>query len=264
MTSNREIIAVGDIHGELDGLLEILRRAELVDGKWRWCGGDRVLVQTGDVIDRGPRSREAYDLLADLQSQAPKSGGEVVRLLGNHELMVLERNYRHTNVSDVPGFRARLEADVLSGRVKGAHVSRGFLFSHAGVQSRMREMLLGTTTGPSSVGIADRLADKLNEALLEAVRTDTYTHPCFFSSPSRGGSATIGGPYWTGGEGLERSAGADVVRQVVGHTKQPRIRWNLQGRIFFIDVAIHEGGRGYLRVADGDVEPVCWKRGSRT
>ena len=45
-------IVVGDIHGELDGFREILRNAGLIDSKDKWSGGDRILIQTGDVIDR--------------------------------------------------------------------------------------------------------------------------------------------------------------------------------------------------------------------
>lgn len=39
------------------------------------------------MIDRGPYSREAVDLLKRLQKEAAVAKGEVVRLCGNHELL---------------------------------------------------------------------------------------------------------------------------------------------------------------------------------
>src|SRR5215207_8409564 len=50
------IVAVGDVHGAYDRLLEILRAAAVIDTRNRWIGGRTHLVQTGDVLDRGPAS----------------------------------------------------------------------------------------------------------------------------------------------------------------------------------------------------------------
>ena len=50
-------------------------------------GGDAVLVQTGDFLDRGPGATRVARLLMDLQQQAPEHGGEVIVLLGNHEIL---------------------------------------------------------------------------------------------------------------------------------------------------------------------------------
>lgn len=47
-------VVVGDIHGEFEGLRDIMIDARLIDGSDRWIGGDSVLIQTGGVIGRGP------------------------------------------------------------------------------------------------------------------------------------------------------------------------------------------------------------------
>jgi hypothetical protein len=93
----RRAVVVGDVHGELDGLREILRHAGLIDARDTWAGGGSLLIQTGDVVDRGPHSRESLQLLRTLQLQAPGSGGQVVRLCGNHELMLLQGRYDYAN-----------------------------------------------------------------------------------------------------------------------------------------------------------------------
>lgn len=88
------VVAVGDVHGAYESLTEILRTTGLIDAEERWIGGDSILVQTGDVVDRGPAVREVLDLLMSLETEAPATGGRVVGLLGNHELMNLVGDLR--------------------------------------------------------------------------------------------------------------------------------------------------------------------------
>ncbi len=89
------IVALGDIHGYAPGLEEILRKTGVIDTENHWAGGDTVLVQVGDLLDRGPEVRRVLDLMMRLQHEAPLAGGKVVVLLGNHEIVNLigERKY---------------------------------------------------------------------------------------------------------------------------------------------------------------------------
>lgn len=91
------IVAVADIHGAFDELTGILRTAGLTDDRHRWVGGNAVLVQTGDYFDRGLGVREAMNLLMALERQAPRAGGRVHVLLGNHEVMNLVGQTRDVN-----------------------------------------------------------------------------------------------------------------------------------------------------------------------
>ena len=81
------VVAVGDVHGDFDGVVSILQEAGLIDARSHWKGGNAILVQVGDLVDRGPRSRDVLDLFMALEAEAPHSGGRVVVLLGNHEVM---------------------------------------------------------------------------------------------------------------------------------------------------------------------------------
>ena len=83
--SVERIVAIGDIHGAYDNLIRILQNANLIDGKLRWIGGEAHLVQTGDIVDRGPDSRKAMDFLMNLEDKAEDAGGRVHVLIGNHE-----------------------------------------------------------------------------------------------------------------------------------------------------------------------------------
>ena len=92
------VVAIGDVHGDVEALASTLEACGLVDGGRRWVGGDATLVQLGDVLDRGDREAECWALLADLSRAARAGGGQVVRLLGNHEVMNvcgIAANYVH-------------------------------------------------------------------------------------------------------------------------------------------------------------------------
>lgn len=83
------VVAIGDIHGSLEGFRAILTSAGLLGADGHWSGGTATLVQTGDVTDRGAEVRGVFDLIRQLEREAPAQGGRVVALLGNHEVMNL-------------------------------------------------------------------------------------------------------------------------------------------------------------------------------
>lgn len=124
--SDRRVVAVGDIHGDFDGFTKILRHAGLLDEDNHWAGGDTLFVQTGDFTDRGPKVRQVMDLLMRLEEQAPASGGRVVVLLGNHEVMNVIGDLRYVSAEDYAGF-----ADGRSERRR-----RDAYRSHAGLARR--------------------------------------------------------------------------------------------------------------------------------
>lgn len=86
------VVAIGDVHGDASAFLNTLRNAGLVDGREcelanvKWIGGNATLVQTGDILDRGPDEPECMTLLRSLREQAERDGGKVVTLIGNHEV----------------------------------------------------------------------------------------------------------------------------------------------------------------------------------
>ena len=73
----KKIIAIGDLHGDYDNFVEILKGVKLVDESLHWIGGEIHLVQTGDILDRGPDARKIFDLIMALEKEADKAGGMV-------------------------------------------------------------------------------------------------------------------------------------------------------------------------------------------
>ena len=116
--TTERVVAVGDVHGAFESFVAILRAAQVIDDRDRWSGQRTVLVQTGDILDRGPDSRKAIDLLRRLERDAQRAGGRVVSLLGNHELMRLVSDWRYVSAGEIEAFRngdsARLRDQVLA------------------------------------------------------------------------------------------------------------------------------------------------------
>jgi len=94
-TAPGRIVAIGDLHGDLNATLRALHTAKVIDDKGKWIGGATVVVQTGDVLDRGHDEREILDLFDRLREEARKEGGALHALLGNHEVMNVQGQFRY-------------------------------------------------------------------------------------------------------------------------------------------------------------------------
>ena len=116
-------MAIGDVHGAYDRFVGMLRAAELIDGRQRWVGGRARLVQTGDLLDRGPDSRRVVDLVRKLEREAADAGGRVHALLGNHEFMRLVGDWRYVSAGEFKAFQTGDSAD-LRDRVRDVNVER--------------------------------------------------------------------------------------------------------------------------------------------
>ena len=48
---DKNIIVIGDIHGDKEALVEILQREKIIDQNQDWIDNDKIIVQVGDVVD---------------------------------------------------------------------------------------------------------------------------------------------------------------------------------------------------------------------
>ena len=103
----QRIVAIGDLHGDHDAWRAIARAAGLINAKGKWSGGNATLVQMGDVVDRGPDSLKIIRDLMSLQREAPKRGGKVIVLLGNHEAMMMTGDMRYVHPGEFAAFTTR-------------------------------------------------------------------------------------------------------------------------------------------------------------
>jgi len=96
------IVAFGDVHGDLEAARSALRLAGAIDADDSWIGGDLVVVQTGDQLDRGDDERAILALFDRLVREAAAAGGAFHPLNGNHELMNVHLDLRYVTEG---GFR---------------------------------------------------------------------------------------------------------------------------------------------------------------
>ena len=149
----QRIVAIGDVHGAADAFVSILTTAGLIDAKKQWIGGRAILVQTGDMTDRGAGTRDALDLLMSLEKQAAKAGGRVHALLGNHEVMNLTGHMRDASPEIFASFGG--EAATRQAFGPDGHYGRGSalnrssrriddtIFMHAGISPAESSQSIG-------------------------------------------------------------------------------------------------------------------------
>lgn len=91
------VLALGDIHGNYDALVNYLINNKIIDNGLNWIWGDGHLVLLGDVFDRGNKVTESLWLIYQLDIKAREQGGRVHLLLGNHEVMIMTNDTRYMN-----------------------------------------------------------------------------------------------------------------------------------------------------------------------
>jgi hypothetical protein len=135
------LVAIGDLHGDLDATRRALRLAGAIDDKDAWIGGKLVVVQTGDAIDRGDDDRAILDLFERLKLSAKAAGGEVVALVGNHELMNAALDFRYVTEGGFTTFRQVRSAgpaqEARIGQVEAAAHGRAAAFAPGGSYATM-------------------------------------------------------------------------------------------------------------------------------
>ena len=101
----RRIIVIGDIHGDFNILITCLKKAKVINSSNEWIGKDTHVVQLGDILDKGGRGIDSsaqsmeefsiFEFLNYLDTEAEKYGGRVHYLIGNHEIMNIQGDFRY-------------------------------------------------------------------------------------------------------------------------------------------------------------------------
>jgi len=250
----RKLIAVGDVHGQFDGLVKILRHAGLIDTGHHWIGGHSRLVQIGDILDRGPFSLQVDSLLDRLQTEAAMSGGEVVRLIGNHELELMMENYVISEFQreQAVQIRKKLIGQTLAGDLKAAYAYKDFLFTHAGVTRKLFRIFKLQLEEPN----AANLAILINLIFKESIKHSFFKHPIFNVSLSRKGPDRFGGIFWEDLEDLVESyPKGSPIWQIFGHTPVDAVVIDRLMNMIALDVGMHRKLQ-YVEINDQGIPTV--------
>jgi hypothetical protein len=242
-TTAVRVVAIGDLHGDLEQSLAALRLAGVIDDEGSWSGGSTVLVQTGDTTDRGPDSKGVLDLLRRLGDEAHAAGGKVEVLLGNHEVMNIQGDWRYVSPADVASFGgmgARMAAFALDGEygrwladLDAVAIEGDAVFVHGGISPAWAAR--GVAGINAEVRKALFFAD--GEVLGEA---GPLWYRGLVADPEQRACAALG----------ESLRSLNVRRMVVGHTtsRDGKIGVRCNGRLHVIDVGISSAYGGNLAV----------------
>jgi hypothetical protein len=138
-----KLLAVSDLEGNLDYLIEFLQIHNVIDEKFNWSWGTNHVLFNGDSVDRGDQVTELLWFMRKLQQQALKAGGNVHVVLGNHEAMILADDIRYTHPKykfvaariGIPYHQLFNKISILGNwlRAQNSVVQVGpYLFTHAG------------------------------------------------------------------------------------------------------------------------------------
>jgi len=102
LKKNQRIVTFGDVHGDINALVNFLVTAKIMDPKSTsshpiWNGGDTICVQCGDILDRGDDELACLRLLTSLSRQAEDQGGALVMCYGNHEALNAVGLFQYAN-----------------------------------------------------------------------------------------------------------------------------------------------------------------------
>lgn len=106
------LVAIGDVHGDLAATLDVLQLSGAIGKDSRWSGGNLVVVQTGDQLDRGDDEPEIVALFQRLAEEAKAAGGAVHSLVGNHEVMNAVGDYRYVTAGGFEDFASQTGSNI--------------------------------------------------------------------------------------------------------------------------------------------------------
>jgi hypothetical protein len=268
----QRLVVFGDVHGDLNATIAALEIAGAIDEERNWSGGELVLVQTGDQLDRGDEEPEILALFEQLQTQASEAGGAFHVLNGNHEIMNAMTDLRYVTPegftdyanTDVSGLPAEVR-DQMPSKVQG-RVAAFMPGSSLARQFARRPIVLvvGDTVFVHG-GLTPRWAEygieQINDEASDYLRGDRSERPEALTAQD--------GPIWSRHfsdapdaqdcADLQRSL--EIVgakRMVVGHTViMEGIRSACEDRVWMVDVgmASHYGGKAAaLEITSAGVE----------
>lgn len=131
----KKIVVIGDVHSDIYRFKQILQEANIVDATDNWIAPpNTTVVQLGDQID--PKLPDKDDINDNhhfkmiyytdkLQKLAQENNGKFISMIGNHELMNIEKIKNKPRLRDIIAARSVILSDIPN-----------YLFCHGGFRKR--------------------------------------------------------------------------------------------------------------------------------
>lgn len=247
----KRLVAIGDVHGDLDATRAALRLAGAIDARDQWVGNDLVVVQTGDQLDRGDQERKILDLFEKLALDAQAAGGRFLALNGNHEVMNVQGDFRYITAAGFAEFAEFAIGTTAPSQVPEQARGRFVAFAPGGVYARQLAQrptvaVVGDTLFAHGGVLPQHVAyglTRINAEVSAWMKSELPALPAVMQGDDA--------PVWTrlyGEPNVDASACATltqvlealrVKRLVVGHTVQKSGITSACGeRVFRIDVGL--------------------------
>lgn len=258
-----QLCAIGDVHGDVEALRAALRLCEVLDGADHWAGGERWVVQVGDLLDRGDDEDEILALLDRLETEAEAAGGRLIVLNGNHELMNAQGDFRYVTPGGFADFASYAEGRLPHG-VSRDEAGRTAAFRPGGPFARR------FASRPTAIRIGDTvfvhggLTPRAAELGIARINRDMRAY-LLEGGALPGSLAGDESPVWHRGYAMEvdEAGCAELTRaleavgarrMVIGHTVQERgITTACDERVWRIDTGLsrYYGGPREVLEIDG-------------
>jgi hypothetical protein len=255
LPSSPRVVVIGDIHGDVERLANCVVSLKLFNPQMEWIAEPQntIVVQMGDQIDSFRGNENEWEHLPDLEvirfmdklnEQAQAKGGQVISILGNHEMMNLMGDFSYVSPKSLeliggPTNRLALFSpgnefwQRLHNRVPILKVG-GILFAHAGILPHHLELLDGTLSTATTI---------FHKGLRHQLSTpeEVFKLNRLFMDPE----SLLWTRYYTEHLEEEVQTVVDKVLEMtqakmicVGHTVHPEIQCRYQGKVWFVDNGI--------------------------
>lgn len=267
------MICIGDVHGDLGRLIDILKNLRIIDHNMGWIAAPKntIVIQLGDQVDSLSRGNttewetmsdvEVVRFMDQLDNIARHAGGRAISLIGNHELMNVLGDFSYVSQKSMQasgGIDKRRDAFRQGGSIAQMLSKRNvvvkignFTFCHGGLL-------------PSHLDVANNNHALINHIVKKFLRAEPLSESerYIFETNILG----FGGILWTRKyfelvatnqmEELAQTIGEvsrrmGTVSVVVGHNTVPNIAGFLGGALWLVDAALSRSyGNPYNEVLE--------------
>lgn len=249
------IIVIGDIHGDIHQIGNILFSLKLFDNDLNWIAepANTIVVQMGDQIDSFRGTPNDWEVIPDLEvmrfmdkmdERAKEKGGRVISMCGNHELMNVMGDFSYVSpksmeMSGGPANRHALFSNGnefsnrLMTRLPILKIGR-ILFAHAGILPHHIQIINGDFNA-----IYELFRKFLKKEPLS--QEEQHKSLRLFVQPD----SLLWTRYYTESNELEVQDAVNKVLEMtgctticIGHTVHPEIHSKFEGKVWFVDNGI--------------------------
>lgn len=244
----KKMVVISDIEGNYNAFASFLYSNKLIDENHNWIYDDGHLILVGDFMDRGKNVTQVLWLIYKLEQQAEKHNGVVHFILGNHEILNFNGDFRYNRkkyikaaqeISQINDKKKALKYMYSSNSELGKWLATknviekigDYIFVHAGLSQDILNY---------NLSLSD-INNKVRLNFLKKERSEDSAIKVLFSSK---------GPFWYRGLVKKRLNYRKIIESeldrilnyylaekvVIGHTHVQKVSTDFNGKVIRTDV----------------------------